>query len=238
MTNKTQCIGILGGAGPLAGSLLMTKVIQCCQIQYQCSQDDDFPKILLFSYPFSQMLQPNTSSQQEDKVHQQLQQALEFLYSSGCSVIAIACNTLHGFLTEAAAHNDRLVHLPELALRASIQKQCTRVLTLCTSTAVVHQVHQVPLVLPSASLQREVDALIQSLLCRSSCIQDRHRLETLITQLVDDDPEIGAVLLGCTELSVLNTEFPLELSGQIVIDPLELAAKELCKKYFEKGRET
>jgi len=234
MKDNLPSIGILGGAGPLAGSLLMDKVIRRCQTHYRCSQDNEFPKMLLLSFPFSEMLCPNTPQQQEHKVRQQLRETLEFLYASGCTVIAIACNTLHGFLTESFVQQEKLLRLPELARQQAQQGQCSKVLTLCTSTAVEQQVHQVPAVLPDSKLQKEVDALIQSLLRRSCRKQDRQLLEALIAQQVRKDPEIDAVLLGCTELSVLNAEWSLELSGQLVIDPLQLAAQELCKRYFEK----
>jgi len=49
-------IGIIGGAGPLAGALLFEQIIEICQKDYGCIRDFDFPSINLVSFPFSEML--------------------------------------------------------------------------------------------------------------------------------------------------------------------------------------
>ena len=61
-------IGIIGGAGPMAGAIVMENIIEICQKKYLCRHDYDFPKIILVSVPFAQMLKPNSLEQKEDKV--------------------------------------------------------------------------------------------------------------------------------------------------------------------------
>lgn len=53
---KPKTIGIIGGPGPLAGAMLMDRVLRVCMQQYGCYRDRDFPRILLISFPFSKML--------------------------------------------------------------------------------------------------------------------------------------------------------------------------------------
>ncbi|NGX32922.1 MAG: hypothetical protein K1060chlam4_00979 [Candidatus Anoxychlamydiales bacterium] len=50
----------------MARALLTKKIIEICQKKYSCINDKDFPKRILFSYPFSEMLKPNTKKQIEE----------------------------------------------------------------------------------------------------------------------------------------------------------------------------
>ena len=93
-------IGIIGGAGPLAGVLLCEYIIQLCQQRYQCKDDADFPKLVLLSIPFAQMLKTDRVDDNELVVRKQLSNALSSV-SALASKIGIACNTLHGFIEQS-----------------------------------------------------------------------------------------------------------------------------------------
>ena len=43
-----KSIGIIGGAGPMAGSVVIKKIITICQKEYVCRDDSDFNKFSLF----------------------------------------------------------------------------------------------------------------------------------------------------------------------------------------------
>ncbi len=45
-------IGIVGGAGPLAGAALLERIFSLSGSLYGCYKDADFPKVLLLSFPF------------------------------------------------------------------------------------------------------------------------------------------------------------------------------------------
>src|SRR5690242_12952717 len=100
-------VGIIGGAGPMAGALLFQKIVQMCQAQYGCKEDADFPEITLFSYPFLDMLR-NVGFNERKKLQEQLQEC--FVRFAKMNIVAIACNTLHEFLP---ARPVSLVHMIE-----------------------------------------------------------------------------------------------------------------------------
>lgn len=53
---KPKSIGIVGGAGPLAGVFLLERILYLSGKRYGCHKDADFPKVFLISFPFSEML--------------------------------------------------------------------------------------------------------------------------------------------------------------------------------------
>src|SRR5262245_18866784 len=105
---KPNSIGIVGGAGPIAGVALLERVLLLSQTKYGCYRDADFPKVFLLSFPFSEMLVEEVNAKQ---ISQELSECLYQLRQNGAAVLAIACNTLHAFLDESEDLND-LVHLP------------------------------------------------------------------------------------------------------------------------------
>jgi len=94
---KPKPIGIISGAGPLAGAALLDRILYLAGSTYGCYKDGDFPKIFLLSFPFSEMLSPEMDIAQLQK---ELSSCLSQLRKSGAAVLAIACNTLHAFLDE------------------------------------------------------------------------------------------------------------------------------------------
>ncbi len=103
-------IGIIGGAGPMAGITLMQNIIKVCQEKYFCRLDEDFPKVILISIPFSQMLKPDCNEQKEDLVTNELNESIEFLINNNVDKILISCNTLHYFLNKEK-YNDKIINL-------------------------------------------------------------------------------------------------------------------------------
>lgn len=229
MRNQTEnTIGIIGGAGPMAGLLLMKKIITNYQKLYGCVNDYDFPKIILLSYPFAEMLEPTKAPEEEDTVSQQLGDSLDFLIENGVNKIGIACNTLHGFLDETR-HRDRLVNLIKETKIYFAKQQFSKALVLCTNTSVQKNVHDyISITLPNSEEQKLIDHLIKAVLSGAFSLQDSQRLKSYILSKTMKDPVIDCVMLGCTELSVLHDEFPMEISDIKIIDPLDLLASKIC----------
>ncbi len=227
-------IGIIGGAGPMAGTLLTKKIITNCQKVYGCINDYDYPKVILLSYPFAEMLKPNTVLQEESKVSQQLKEALDFLIDSGADYLGIACNTLHGFL-DGACCGDQLINLIKETQLYFSEHKFSKVLVLCTSTSVQKDVYDFSSKqLPNSKDQEFVDGVIRRVLSGTFSIQNSQQLKAFILSKVEEEPNIDGILLGCTELSVLLDEFPIEISGIKFIDPLDILSCKLCKLIFQK----
>lgn len=216
-----KCIGIVGGAGPLAGAFLLERLFSLSGQLYGCHKDADFPKVVLISFPFSEMLCPNMDV---EKLRQELSGCLKELRQNGASILAIACNTLHAFLNKEEGAED-LVHLPRtLAEKASLY---TDPLVLCTSTSVQFGLHKqfFPCVYPDINTQKEVDAIIDYVLKGTEKAVILKKLKQLI-----ETQRQTTIILGCTELSLLSSE--LFVAGKHIIDPLELVAHKILERSF------
>ncbi|MEM1283480.1 MAG: aspartate/glutamate racemase family protein [Chlamydiota bacterium] len=229
MRNQTKnTIGIIGGAGPMAGQLLMKKIITNYQKNYGCVNDYDFPKMILLSYPFSEMLESTKASEKDNKISQQLEDSLDFLIENGANKIGIACNTLHGFL-DKTCHRNRLVNLIKETKIYLTEQKFSKALVLCTNTSVQKNVHDyISISLPNNEEQKLIDYLIRAVLSGAFSLQESQQLKSYIFSKTMKDPVIDCVILGCTELSVLYDEFPMEISGIKMIDPLDLLASKIC----------
>lgn len=207
-------IGIVGGAGPMAGVLLAQRLVEICQRDYQCQKDADFPRTILYSVPFAQMLLPGQQEQQETHVAAHLAEALEFLQGSGAKRIAIACNTLHAFLPPKA---DVVSFVAETE-RYIRQQGYRDVLMLTSSTSRSKGLYSFSGARwPDQRAQRQLDALIDAVLA------GRGSPEAL-RELIERQEPADAVVLGCSELSVLMQGH----AQRDLIDPLSIVAEVLC----------
>lgn len=218
---KPRTIGIVGGAGPLAGSLLLQRVFSQAGSVYGCYRDADFPEVLLLSFPFSNMLSPDCN---EILVKEELAQALHRLKTYGASVLAIACNTLHAFLDENK-DIEGLIHLPKML--AEVIPASLAPLVLCTSMAARYKLHQrfFACQYPEDTMQLRIDRLIEKIL-------QGERQEVLLLELQEiiESQRTHTIILGCTELSMFSTS--LAIPHKLIIDPLEIMVSRLLEESF------
>lgn len=205
-------IGVVGGAGPFAGLYLLDRLFSISQSKYGCLNDKDFPLVILYSFPFSDML---SESRDETRVREELLNALNQLKLLGAELIAIACNTLHAFLPL----NDNVIALPDVLAKSLRDKP----LVLCTKTAREKEVHkrEFECSYPDNETQNEVDEIIRRTLKGDDLLDE---LQSLINRQKEEK-----VLLGCTELSL----YASRLKGKPLIDPLELLANKLLEESFK-----
>jgi aspartate racemase len=211
---RPKTIGIIGGAGPRAGACLLERLVRAAQRRYGCWQDSDFPKIILLSVPFSQMLEGAVNAAQ---IREQLRDALEELRRGGAAVMAIACNTLYGFLD---APIGQLISLPQLAIQAAASP-----LVLCTTTSRQMGVYPAEWTYLDPSAQKQLDGAITQLLQGADA-------DGLIREILDHQ-EATTVVLGCTELSLIANQ--LGAPRRYLIDPIDLAVEQLLAISFGKS---
>jgi aspartate racemase len=218
---KPKSIGIIGGAGPLAGAFLLKRVLSLAGELYGCYRDRDFPKIFLISFPFSEMLSTNLD---EPKLRKELSECLYQLRKNGASILAIACNTLHAFLEEKDDLSD-LVHLPGMLTEILLPND--KPVVFCTSTSAQFKLHQqfFPCSYPDPSSQGLIDEQIDRILKGENTQNICKTLEKLIQEQV-----AKTVILGCTELSLFSKE--LSVPNKNIIDPLEELAYKILEMSF------
>lgn len=217
-------IGIVGGAGPKAGLLLVERVVALCQQKYGCWQDADFPRITLLNVPFQDML----GVEERGSVRSQLGEALDQLRKESVDIAAVACQTLHGYLSDSIP----VPFLSLLKLAANYVGQREAVV-LATTKSRILGIHAsaFPTIYPAAGIQRRVDQLIENVLRGEEGQSARDELQ-LLAQSAALSSDVNRVVLGCTELSILNREGQL-VSDVDVVDPLELAAQKLSEFAME-----
>lgn len=207
---RPKTIGVLGGAGPLAGAFLLERILRLAQTFYGCSRDGDFPKIILINFPFSDML---SASKEREKVQRELYLCLDELQKNGAEIIAIACNTLHAFLSDKP---ENLIRLPEIAVDESA-------LLLGSSTSA--EARLFPCRVPDRETQCELDEIIVQIL-KGQEKQAAVRLSSLIQRTKE-----STIVLGCTEFSLIRER--LKCPGKTLIDPLEIAALNIINRSYQ-----
>lgn len=222
---KPKIIGIVGGAGPFAGASLLEQVLKLSNRQYGCYRDEDYPQVLLNSFPFSDML---TSSRDNALLRGELSLSLNQLRAQGAEVLAIACNTLHNFLDESEDRED-LINLPRML--GETLRSVEAPLVLCTTTSRENTLHRNFFMCsyPDPLTQVQVDDIIDRILQGG----DSRRIVSDLLELIERE-NASAVVLGCTELSLFAKE--LSMSRKQIIDPLEILAQKLLEKSFKNRR--
>ncbi len=210
-------IGIIGGAGPLAGALLFEMIIKEFQKRYGCYLDADFPYIILHNIPFVNMLE----DPDEERVRSQLEEGLALLEKNGVERVAIACNTLHAFLPEKKWKFDFF------DLRSVVNETSDDILVLCT--AISRKMGVFDHLKKKSYLKEAQESELEQLIARIKIGKVNQKESSFFSALIEQDKK-KCVLLGCTELSLLHTRFPLSLPGVHIIDPLQLLAETLCSQ--------
>src|SRR5690606_27079959 len=94
-TTRKKRLGIISGAGPMAGALFLKKIIKAYQA-IGAWKDEDFPLMYLINYPFSDML---NNGYEYNLIQKELLSCIDELQFK-CDYIVITCQTLHLFLSE------------------------------------------------------------------------------------------------------------------------------------------
>ncbi len=229
-----RSIALIGGAGPMAGVLLLQKIVERMQERYHCKDDADFPLMCLVSFPFSNMLEKNEDQNQDAKVAQELAQILDQLDRQRFDLVAMACNTLHGFIDKRHKHSFQFVDMVHETHLDVKERAPQSVLVLCTSTSFEKKVHRE--IEKGRYLDDQgrgyLDRLIDTILAGKADQRASDQLSEIINSALQEIE--GAVLLGCTELSVLHHAYPLH-TNHLIIDPLDIVANKLCALSFQRG---
>lgn len=220
-------IGVLGGMGPEAGVLLQSLIIRATSAE----RDQDHLEVIAYTNPHVPDRTESLARDGGDSYLRAVIESLRLLDRAGVDILVMACNTAHARLPEIRASVETpLLDIVDLAKR-EIAATDGNVGILATHGTVRSGLFALPdqpdkTQVPSGALQAEVMAVIHD-------IKGGVKGEALITRLVrviSHMRETGCerFVLGCTELSILHDDLT-ECEGEIFIDPLRLAARELVR---------
>lgn len=231
MNPTKKSIGIVGGAGPMASSVLLEYLITEFQQTYNCKDDADFPLITLISVPFAQMLHPGKADNQESTVTAQLHETITQLQKTS-DLIGIACNTLHAFCK--TKQYPQLIDLISITDTEISNKQLRTPLVLGTSTSAKHNLHAFTgRIYPNSKNQEKLDWIIDQILAGKITQSLAIDFISIVKEEKKSHPAIDSFVLGCTEFSVLAAKTKLPLTTAVCIDPLKLLTHTLCKLSVE-----
>lgn len=221
-------IGIVGGAGPMASAFLYNTIIEVCQKQYGSNDYNEFPEIILESYPFTRG--------DHEKIRQDISLCFAKLKSAGAELFSIASNSFHGFLpdTSLMAFVNLVLEVLEEASRFNISKA----LILAAQTTIDLQLYEqlgLQCVYPSPEDQKQIQKMIQEIAGGTVTENQSAKLREII-KFIRDKSQVDGVIIACTELPLIHRKFPLsELDELTIIDTVEVLAKRLLILSQEKG---
>lgn len=218
-------LGIIGGAGPFASALLYQSVIEQSYREFK----GKIPEIFLINYPFTRGLRHEESKKNQEIICSELQYCFDALAVHGVEIAAIACNTMHAFLQNLDLKEILLVHLPQCVMQEMQNNHIKKALLLSTPSTVFYRLYENPQILtvvPNEVEQLQVNAIIDRVLKGSLLQTDAETLNYLIAKIYLREPFDG-VVLGCTELPVLNAKYPLSTS-KTIFDSIQILAKKLA----------
>lgn len=237
MSEKT--LGVLGGMGPLATAYFMKITVDMTDAQ---TDQQHIPMIV-----YNHTTIPDRTEYILDNSNPNpvpiLQNDAKLLEQAGVNVIAMPCNTAHNFFEQIQKSvSVPVLHIVEETVKyiARRDKKCKKIGILATKGTLKSGVYQdfceqygLQAVLPTKAVSDMLMDIIYNKVKTGKKVSVAEFLG-----IIDDMRESGcdAVILGCTELSVIKSD--LHLMRYDIIDSLEVLAKrsiEMCGKSLKEN---
>lgn len=231
-TTQHPKIGIVSGAGPLAGSDVLAKLLKNAADLYGAVEDNEYPDVVLLSHGIAGV--DNTAALSDafetgiiDMVHQ--------LEVAGATTIGIACNTAHVYLPKIQTRPaTTLINLIDEV--SSVAQQQNQQYLLLTSSAAKQQKLYPPYLDAKSVKYSEVTAEHQLILDQAIervMAHDLAHAGSLLQGVLATARQAGftAILAGCTELPIALAHCHDTL-GLRIIDSNEILAQALLRHYY------
>lgn len=207
-------VGIIGGAGPLASSLLYESVVRECYRQRAA-----VPEMVILNFPFTRCLTQGEEAENLNRVLGELSYCIEALQKHEVDVGVVACNTLHLLLKMLPEPGIPFQALPELVLAEAKRSGARRLLILGSENTCRMGLYCDPdltMVYPEQNIiDAIIDRVLQGIIAEEDSIALSHLLSTA---------QVDGVVLGCTELPVLHHHYPIA-SPVPLYDSIKITAK-------------
>ena len=217
-------LGVIGGLGPMAPAYYLELVIRMTDAK----RDQDHPEIIILNIPSIPDRTAFILGKSQENPLEPMVELGKQLKDLGATVLATPCITAHYF-HEALQEGTGLPLLHAIRATAELLRSAgvRKVGLMATDGTVQSGIFQrqieecgMQTVLPSPEGQRGVMALIYDQV-KAGLEPDLDLFKLIRDELRSHGAE--AIVLGCTELSLLKKDFPL---GSDVLDALEVLAKE------------
>lgn len=228
-------LGVIGGLGSKATAYFFNRLVDLTDVE----SDQEHIELLIHNHP---QIPDRTSfilGQSEENPAPYLLEDAKYLLESGCDGIYIPCNTAHHFVNQFDPEiKKHVIHMIDETVSEVKQRSHKRILLLATSGTVSTKLYQDAFqnvdieceVLPD-ELQRELMSLIYDQIKAGKMAQSG-ALQKFVA--FGEQKEVDAIILGCTELSLLKEQLQLP---DFYIDAMECAIKTCIKKARKKVKE-
>lgn len=222
-------LGIIGGLGPLASAYFYEMLTNMTE----ASKDQDHIDTIILSHASIPDRTAYILGESSDSPLPLLLEDVKVLEKMGAKMIAIPCNTSCYFHEELQKSTSVIINnMVDDTVSYLKSKNVKKVAILATTGTIRSNLYQesckkyqLDYEIPSSENQERVMSIIYDNVKKGVPV-DIDKWNRIITSLDAD-----AVILGCTELSVLKEE--LLLTGRF-IDPLEIQARKIIKFFNKK----
>lgn len=233
---KTKTLGILGGVGPLASVYFADLIVNMTEA---CTDQEHIPLFLFNDNTIPDRTSFILGASDIDPTPRMIEDIAK-LSSLGCDYIAVTCNTAHYFYNKLQASTSvTVVNMIDEAVNDVLKKipEAKKIGVLATDGTVLSGVYSrvikekgMTCLTPSPASQKQIMEIIYAQI-KAGKEPDLKAFLKVINELRHNGCD--AIILGCTELSVINKNNSLTKNNDDIIDAMESLAKKcitLCGK--------
>lgn len=207
-----KTVGIIGGLGPETTAEFYLQVIA----KTKTLNPHQRPLMIIWNVPMDLVTEESfiRGNDESQTYLELLIDAAQKLEKAGADFLVIPCNSVHIFIEDIR----QAVHIPVLSIVEETQQfllshGISKVGLLATSATVNHQLYDqtlaandINVVLPNLEDQQQLDQSITRLVNNQSSVQDKEKLQQIITNLSDQG--VQTTLLACTDLQLIAPSHP------------------------------
>lgn len=224
----TKTLGILGGLGPLATVYFANMIVEMTEAE---KDQDHIPMVILNDAQIPDRTAYILGESEESPLPKMKEDARK-LENAGCDVIVIPCNTAHYFFDEIAKE----VRIPLINILEETVKACReqnpglkKIGVLATRGTIETDSYKrftdqygIGYVVPGEEDQASLMNIIYN---EVKAGKEVDILEFM--RIIGDMVKAGsdAVVLGCTELSIINRDYHLTQRHRNIVDSMEVLAR-------------
>ena len=233
MNNETKTLGILGGLGPLATVYFANMLVQMTEAK---KDQDHIPMIILNDAQIPDRTAFILGESEESPLPKMCEDAHK-LENAGCDMIVIPCNTAHYFYDAL----EEEVSVPIINILDETVQECIKEIPNCKTIGVLATRGTIE----SDSYKRFTDKYGMNYVVPDE--DDQESLMDIIYNQVKAGKPVDilefmriigalkkkgsdAVVLGCTELSIINRDYDITKKHKLVVDSMEVLTKRAIER--------